>query len=229
MLCFHPRFIRTFVDVPGHLSLLIHAWNGCNMRCCGCHNEAELLARKPEGQLTPEQTIGRIGAYGDMFDAVIFSGGEFLVNEPVEVEPFLRQVRSVFHGKVILFTNGTFPGKLKNMLDNRLIDGVHIDLKLPFHCMDPADDCEVFQAIIGTVPSKRFCQDILHSVDAVIRHNSVVSQVRTVKYPQLSDEYFEQISAYVTALNAKYGSSVPYFLNPFQWPDSAINPKSVPT
>lgn len=218
MLIFHPRFIRTFDDLPGHLSLLIHAWNGCNMRCYGCHNDAELIAKKPDGHLTTEQVLDRLIGCDRMFDAVLFSGGEFLVNEGSEMELFLKKVRAIFNGKIIIFTNGTFPRKMQNMLANDLIDGVHIDMKLPFHCMDPRDDPEVFEAIIGVVPSKRFCLDILESVEIVIRHNSRLSQVRTVRYPLLGDEYFEQILAYVNDLKTKYNSNVPYCLNPYHPP-----------
>lgn len=218
MLAFYPRFIRTFDDLPGHVSLLIHAWNGCNMRCYGCHNYDELIAKKPDGHLTPEQVINRLDGCGEIFDAVLFSGGEFMMNEVLETEDFLRRVRSIFAGKIIIFTNGTFPRKLQRMIANDLVDGVHIDMKLPFHCLDPEYDRDVFEAIIGVVPSKRFCQDILESVETVIRHNSNVSQVRTVRYPLLSDEYFDQILAYVNGLQTKYDSVVPYFLNPYHPP-----------
>ncbi|WP_235533006.1 radical SAM protein [Paenibacillus sp. Leaf72] len=220
MLTFYPRFIRTFTDLPGHLSLLIHAWNGCNMRCYGCHNDAELIAQKPIPHLllTAEETLDRLSGSDGLFDAVLFSGGEFLIGSAAELESFLRRVRLIFRGKIIIMTNGTFPGKLKRLLELALIDGVHIDMKLPFHLLDPAEDAEVFEAIIGAQPSVRFCQDILDSVDLVIRHNSRLSQVRTVRYPLLSEEFFVQIASYVEHLKDKYDSIVPYSLNPYHPP-----------
>ncbi|WP_341278068.1 radical SAM protein [Paenibacillus sp. FSL H8-0537] len=220
MLTFYPRFIRTFTDLPGHLSLLIHAWNGCNMRCYGCHNDAELIAQKPVPHLllTPEQTLERLSGSDGLFDAVLFSGGEFLISSAAELESFLRRVRLIFRGKIIVMTNGTFPGKLKHLLELALIDGVHIDMKLPFHLLDPVEDAEVFEAIIGAQPSDRFCQDILDSVDLVIRHNSRLSQVRTVRYPLLSEEFFVQIASYIEQLKDKYDSIVPYYLNPYHPP-----------
>lgn len=216
MLTFYPRFIRTFDDLPGHVSLLVHSWNGCNMRCFGCHNYDELIAAKPDDRrLTAAQVIGRLAAGGDLFDAVLLSGGEFLLNDIAGIERFLQRVREVFQGKVVVFTNGTFPRKLRLLLDSGLIDGVHIDMKLPFHCLDPELDRDVYEAIIGTVPSRRYCEDILESVELVIRHNSGVSQVRTVRYPVLSDEYFEQIRQYVENLKSRHHSRVPYDLNPY--------------
>lgn len=218
MLAFYPHFIRTFDDLPGYVSLLIHAWNGCNMRCFGCHNYDELIATKPNGHLNAEHVLDRLDGCADLFDAVLFSGGEFLISSASEIERFLEQVRSVFKGKIIIYTNGTYPRKLQRLFARHLVDGVHIDMKLPIHRLDPEVDRDVFEAILGIVPSKRFCRDILQSVEIVIRHNSSLSQVRTVKYPLLSDEYFEHIRAYVTDLKSKYESVVPYFLNPFYSP-----------
>jgi pyruvate-formate lyase-activating enzyme len=223
MLTFYPRFIRTFDDLPRHISLLIHSWNGCNLRCHGCHNYNELIAKKPDSYLTAEQVIDRLDGCSEIFDAVIFSGGEFLINELSAIEHFLKQVRRVFNGKTIIFTNGTFPRKMQRLMDNQLVDGVHIDMKLPFHCLNPEDDREVFQAILGLVPSLRICQDILESVEIVIRHNSSLSQVRTVKYPLLSDEYFDQIQIYMKGLIEKHDSAVPYSLNPYHPPQISQN------
>lgn len=219
MLAFYPDFIRTFDDLPGHVSLLIHSWNGCNMRCYGCHNYEELVASKPDSwALTGEQVIDRLKGSHSLFDAVLFSGGEILINKVPETVRFLQQVREIFAGKIVVFTNGTFPRKLQRLLTDQLVDGVHIDMKLPFHCLDPVYDRKVYEAVIGIVPSKKYCQNILESVEMVIHHNSKLSQVRTVRYPLLSEEYFEQIQMYVDSLKSKYNSEVPYFLNPYYSP-----------
>ncbi len=226
MLAFYPRFIRTFDDLPDRVSLLVHSWNGCNMRCFGCHNYDDLIAAKPdESRLTADQTVERIRANAGLFDGLLVSGGEFLMNNASEIADFLRRVRGAFDGAVIVYTNGTCPRKLRMLLDLRLVDGVHIDMKLPYHLLDPVEDSDVYEAIIGTVPSRRMCRDMLESVEAVIRHNGEASQVRTVRYPLLSDEYFEGIRAYVNEMNAKHCSRVPYFLNPY-YPPQALRPHS---
>jgi pyruvate-formate lyase-activating enzyme len=222
MLAFYPGFTRTFDDLPGRVALLIHSWNGCNMRCFGCHNYDELIAAKPDAsRLTAAQAVERIRASAGLFDALLVSGGEFLVNRTADMADFFSQVRDAFDGTVIVYTNGTYPHKLRMLLDLRLIDGVHIDMKLPYHLLDPVEDSDVYEAIIGTAPSRRMHRDMLESVEAVIRHNGEASQVRTVRYPLLSDEYFEEIRAYVNELNAKHDSRVPYFLNPYYPPQAA--------
>ncbi len=222
MLAFYPGFVRTFDDLPGRVSLLIHSWNGCNMRCFGCHNYDKLIAVKPDAsRLTAAQAMERIRSTAGLFDALLVSGGEFLMNNASEIADFLHRVRSAFDGAVIVYTNGSYPRKLRMLLEWKLIDGVHIDMKLPYHLLDPDEDSDVYEAIIGTVPTRKMRRDMLESVEAVIRHNGAASQVRTVRYPLLSDEYFEQIRAYVHELNDRHGSSVPYFLNPYHPPHTA--------
>lgn len=221
MLAFYPRFTRTLDDLPGHISLLVHAWNGCNLRCYGCHNYDELIAARPTGHLNAAQVIHRLKGADQLFDALLLSGGEFLINEYDEIEAFLTGVRTVYEGKIVILTNGTYPRKLQRLLAAKLIDGAHVDMKLPFHLMDAAEDREIYQAVLGVAPSARLGEDVLESVAAVIRHNSELSQVRTVRYPLLSDEYFEFVRQYVEALKEKHSSDVPYFLNPYYPPSGA--------
>jgi len=185
------------------------------MRCHGCHNYDELIAKRPVDYLTAEQVIHRLQSGGALFDAVLLSGGEFLINALPEITAFLTGLRTVFDGPVVVFTNGTYPDKLQRLLDGGLIDGVHLDMKLPYHCLDPEDDRDIYEAVLGIAPSARYCRDILDSVELVIAHNSRLSQVRTVRYPMLDQPYFDQIRSYVDALNDQYGSDVPYYLNPY--------------
>ncbi|RXZ81622.1 radical SAM protein [Paenibacillaceae bacterium] len=218
MLIFYPRFTRTFDDLPGKIALLVHGWNGCNLRCCGCHNYSELIARRPADYLTAEQAINRLAKCHQLFDAILLSGGEFLMAGLDDVTHFLTQLRALFTGEIIILTNGTYPDKLNYILSNNLIDGVHLDLKLPFHCLDPIKDRSVFELVLGVPPTRALCQRILQSAVLVIRHNSRTSQIRTVRYPMLSDDYFQQIRVYVETLKIEHNSEVPYFLNPYYPP-----------
>lgn len=221
MLAFHPRFVRTFDDLPGYLGLLIHAWNGCNMRCLGCHNHKELIATQADAShLNAEQTIIRIAAANTLFDAVLLSGGEFLIGAFAEIEAFLEQVRVVFDGCIIIYSNGTFPDKLERLLSGNLIDGVHLDVKLPYHLLDPGTEADLYEAILGIVPSSRIRRRLLASLELVIAHDSPLSRLRTVRYPLLSDEYFETIAELILDLKRKHHSNVPYDLNPYYEPEA---------
>ncbi|KPV56600.1 hypothetical protein QJ48_26795 [Paenibacillus sp. A3] len=218
MLRFYPIMIRTFEDLPGNTSLVIHSLAGCNLHCFGCHNYDELVASNHEHYLLPDDILQQIKMSGFLFDAVIFSGGEFLMGNLEEISVFLTKLRKWFQGKIIINTNGTFPEKIRHLLERELADGIHIDMKLPYHSFDKNVDMAAYQAVLGVLPTPELVQNMMSAIQLVVRHNSPLSQVRTVKYPVLSEEYFEQIRSYVDELNGRYNSNVAYKLNEFYFP-----------
>ncbi|MEW9701302.1 radical SAM protein [Paenibacillus sp. SI8] len=215
MLKFYTKMVRTFDDLPGYTSLLIHSLAGCNLHCCGCHNYAELVAADHDFFLTSTDIIEQIKKNGYLFDAIIISGGEFLMGNLTEICEFLSLLKTVFAKTIIINTNGTFPEKINALLANDWVDGIHIDMKMPYHCFEQKRDTAIYQTVLGIVPTKELIRNMLESLHTVIKHNSPVSQVRTVKYPVLSGDYFEQIEHYVNFLNRCYNSKVPYQLNEF--------------
>ncbi|GLI04579.1 hypothetical protein YDYSG_06090 [Paenibacillus tyrfis] len=218
MLRFYPIMIRTFDDLPGNTSLVIHSLAGCNLHCFGCHNYDELVASKHEHYLLAGDILQQIKMNGYLFDALIFSGGEFLMGNLTEIILFLAELRKGFPGKIIINTNGTFPEKIRHLLERELADGIHIDMKLPYHAFNRNVDMAAYQAVLGVVPTPALVQNMMSAIQLVIRHNSPFSQVRTVKYPVLSEEYFEQIRSYVDELKERYNSEVTYKLNEFYFP-----------
>ncbi|MDY0395101.1 hypothetical protein RWE15_12555 [Virgibacillus halophilus] len=149
------------------------------------------------------------------FDAIMFSGGEFLISPLDEICELLQKVRRIFTGKIIITTSGIYQKKIEKVYSGNLTDGVHIDMKLPYHVLDVVEDKQIYQDIMGITPTKKMVDNLLCSVEMVIAHNSILDQVRTVKYPILGDAFFEEIRRYVDELKARYQSNVPYFLNEF--------------
>lgn len=221
MLIFYPHFVRTFTDLPGRTSLLVHAWNGCNLRCMDCHNYPTLIAAPPVGALNAHQVIQRISKSGSLFDAVLLSGGEFLMANLLAISQFLSELRACYEGEIIVFTNGTFPDKLSHLIDHRLIDGVHLDLKLPFHCLEEEQDgAALFRTVLGIPYSQSVCARAIRSAHIVVRHNAPSSQIRTVCYPPLAPRHFAAIRSFVASLNRQYRSQIPYAINPFYTPEA---------
>lgn len=213
---FYKNFIRTFKDLPNHHSLLIHSLVGCNFRCVGCHNYNELIENKDNQDYFIETDIlNHLKLNGYLFDSIIFSGGEFLLEDIFSVSKFLGDIREIFNGTIIINTNGAFPNKINHLLNEKLIDGFHIDMKLPYHLLDIEEDKEIYQLILGVTPTQEYIAKLLSSIELIIKNNSQYSQVRTVKYPMLSQEYFTEIEKYINKLCKKYNSNVPYLLNDY--------------
>jgi len=212
---FYKKLIRTFNDLPNHTTLLIHSLAGCNLHCYGCHNYEEIVAKKQHDFFTSENIIEHLKLNGYLFDAVLFSGGEFLIEEINTVSSFLTKIRNIFEGKIVINTNGSFPEKIIILHEQQLVDGFHIDMKLPYHLLNIVDDQEIFKSVIGIKPTQEFIDKLLQSIELVIKYNSPLSQVRTVKYPILDNSFFVEIERFIISLNQKYNSHVPYQLNDF--------------
>ncbi|WP_018934167.1 4Fe-4S cluster-binding domain-containing protein [Gracilibacillus lacisalsi] len=214
---FYNRFIRTFLDLPDHTTLLVHSLSGCLLHCYGCHNYDEIVANTPKNYKTKEDLYAYLERNGFLFDAVMFSGGEFLIDKIADITDLLKKVRSIFKGKIIVTTCGIYHTKLKRLIAEGLVDGIHIDMKLPYHVLDPKEDQHIFQDVMGIQPNHQLIENLLASIDTVIQHNSPLDQVRTVKYPILADIFFEEIRDYVEKRKSYFQSDVPYYLNPFQY------------
>lgn len=209
------NFIRTFTDLPNHTTLLLHSLSGCPLKCFGCHNYDEIIANTPKEYKTTDDLYDYLERSGFLFDAVMFSGGEFLINPMREVRELLLEVRKRFDGIIIVTTSGMYYDKLQVLYDENLVDGIHIDMKLPYHMLDFEEDAKIYKDIMGITPNQKMVDNLLNSVDAVIRHGSELDQVRTVKYPLLDDGFFEEIRRFVDERKSHYNSQVPYFLNDF--------------
>nr|WP_231710810.1 4Fe-4S cluster-binding domain-containing protein [Gracilibacillus suaedae] len=203
--------------MPDHTTLLIHSLSGCLLHCYGCHNYDEIIANKPKNYKTKEDLYAYLEKSGFLFDAVMFSGGEFLIDKIEDIIDLLHQVRTIFNGKIIVTTCGVYNTKLKRLIAEGLVDGIHIDMKLPYHVLDPKEDQNIFHDVMGIKPNQQLIENLLDSIDVVIQHNSPLDQVRTVKYPILAEIFFDEIRDYVERRKSYFQSDVPYYLNQFQY------------
>lgn len=215
---FYNNFIRTFADFPNHTTLLIHSLAGCPLKCFGCHNYDEIIAHTPKIYKTPEDLYTYLQQSGFLFDAVMFSGGEFLISPLEKIKKLLAHVRQYFSGKIIITTSGMYPKKIRTLYENDLADGIHIDMKLPYHALDIKEDAEIYQQIMGITPTQKIVENLLDSIDTVLAHNSPNDQVRTVKYPLLDEAFFLEIERYLKEQKSYLNSQVDYFLNDFMPP-----------
>ena len=115
----------TLLDYPGKVACTVFT-PGCNLRCPFCHN-APLVLPELAGQDTDEeQVLSFLRKRQGVLDGVAVTGGEPLLHK--ELPAFLEKVRAL--GFMIkLDTNGTFPERLKDIVDAGLVDRVAMDIK----------------------------------------------------------------------------------------------------
>lgn len=126
------------IDYPGEIACVVFLW-GCNFRCGFCYN-LNLVVRECEGSFLESQFFDFLSKRIGKLDGVVITGGEPLVSLEKD---FVRKIKDMGF-KVKLDTNGSFPEKLQELVDEELIDYIAMDVK---SCRE--DYCKVAGADIN--------------------------------------------------------------------------------
>jgi pyruvate formate lyase activating enzyme len=115
----------TLLDYPGLVACTVFT-GGCNFRCPFCHNASLVLPRQCEGDGEEAETLAFLRKRRRLLDGVVVSGGEPLLQDGLE--EFLRAVRELGY-RIKLDTNGSFPDRLRALVEQGLVDRVAMDVK----------------------------------------------------------------------------------------------------
>ncbi|MEG1529358.1 MAG: anaerobic ribonucleoside-triphosphate reductase activating protein [Clostridia bacterium] len=100
--------------------------NGCNLRCPFCHNSSLVYGRSQADTIPESDVFDYLLKRRKLVDAVCVSGGEPTLQH--DLTDFIKKVKDL--GLLVkLDTNGTNPSKLKELLDQNLLDYVAMDIK----------------------------------------------------------------------------------------------------
>ncbi len=115
----------TLLDYPGLVACTVFT-AGCNMRCPYCQNPS-LVNRIEEDKLLPEEEFfAFLEKRKGILDGVCITGGEPTLQP--DLMDFIARIKSMGY-KVKLDTNGSFPDKVREILDSGNVDFVAMDLK----------------------------------------------------------------------------------------------------
>lgn len=115
----------TLLDYPGKMACTVFT-AGCNLRCPFCHNSRLVIKPPSETQYTEEDMFSFLKKRQGVLDGVVVTGGEPLLQK--DVADFIAKVKALGYS-VKLDTNGTIPGKLKELVAAGLVDYVAMDVK----------------------------------------------------------------------------------------------------
>ena len=114
----------TLLDFPGKVACTVFT-GGCNMRCPFCHNAGLVLSPTEYGNMTDE-VLEFLPKRVGLVDGVCITGGEPLLQP--DIVDFVKKVKGMGY-LVKLDTNGCYPEKLKELVQNGLVDYVAMDIK----------------------------------------------------------------------------------------------------
>ncbi|MFC2158023.1 anaerobic ribonucleoside-triphosphate reductase activating protein [Acidobacteriota bacterium] len=112
-------------DFPGHISSTFFV-GGCNFRCPFCHNSQLVLEPENLPSFPMDYALSYLDSRKGWLEGVCVTGGEPLIHEELDV---LLQIIKDREFLVKIDTNGAFPDRLRELIENELVDHVAIDIK----------------------------------------------------------------------------------------------------
>lgn len=119
----------SLIDYPGKVAAVVFT-QGCNFRCGFCHNPdlINIQSKISNKQYDVKEIIDFLKTRVGKLDGVVITGGEPLIQP--DIEDFIKKVKTLgFYVK--LDTNGSSPVKLSQLITNKLIDYIAMDIKGP--------------------------------------------------------------------------------------------------
>jgi pyruvate formate lyase activating enzyme len=158
------------IDYPKKCSAVVFM-SDCNMKCGYCHNYEHMMENTYN--MTPEEVFNNIDL---MFaEAIVISGGEPTL-QPDDLKE-LCNIAKKEGFSVKLDTNGTNIEVVKELIDNKLIDYMAVDVKCAFEKYKNITDYD------GEVIRKNI-PDIIN----YCKKNNVFIECRTTFIPNIMDE-----------------------------------------
>ncbi len=168
----------SMIDFPGNIATIIFT-KACNFRCHFCYNPMLVLANgEGEGKyeeshpLIPEDDLFLfLESRHGKIDGVVISGGEPTLQP--DLKDFIIKVKDLGF-KVKLDTNGTNPEMVKDLVENKLLDYIAMDVKGPL---------DKYEEIVSV---KTDIKKIRESIDFLLE-DRVDYELRTTLVPGLHE------------------------------------------
>lgn len=191
----------TLIDFPGKVACTVFL-SGCNFRCPWCYSRELVLPEAIENQpkISEKDFFGFLKQRKGLLEGVVICGGEPTIQK--DLLNFIKRIKKM-NFLVKLDTNGSNPEMLKKLIDEKLIDYVAMDVKLPK---------ERYQEVLG-VDVKNIEASIKILKDSGIDH-----EFRTTVVPTVHTK--EDIIVIAKWLNG----SKRYYLQNFR-PEKTVDPE----
>ncbi|MCD6517874.1 MAG: anaerobic ribonucleoside-triphosphate reductase activating protein [Candidatus Aminicenantes bacterium] len=157
-------------DFPGYISSTIFL-GGCNFRCPFCQNP-DLVLNPGELPVMPQELfIEFIDSRKGWLEAVCVTGGEPLIHKDLIQLLGLIKEKGL---RIKLDTNGSFPERLREIIQKGLIDSAAMDIKAPLDKYSLASGVDVN------------VEEIKKSI-SILKNSNIEYMFRTTVVPGLID------------------------------------------
>ena len=188
----------TLLNYPDKVACTIFT-KGCNFKCPYCHNSSLISLDKVNDKY--EEVISYLSKRKGILDGVCITGGEPLIHK--STKDLIKEIKNMGF-LVKLDTNGSNPAMLKELIDEKLIDYVAMDIKNTF------DKYEM------TIGCKTNIDNIKRSIE-IIENSNIDYEFRTTIVKELHT--IDDIKGIVSMLNKKSK----YYIQNFRNSDGVLN------
>ena len=115
----------TLLDYPGNMAATVFT-GGCNFRCPFCHNRSLVFLNENETEILSDDIVEYVSMRNKVLDGICITGGEPLLHPGLK--DFIKKIRNLGL-KVKLDTNGSNFDGLKQLVEEKLVDYVAMDIK----------------------------------------------------------------------------------------------------
>lgn len=115
----------TLLDYPEKVAATVFT-GGCNFRCPFCHNGQIVLNVVQQPAISENEVIDHLIKRKSVLEGVCITGGEPTIQ--ADLPDFIEKIKKLGY-LVKLDTNGSNPKMLKQLIDNKMIDYVAMDIK----------------------------------------------------------------------------------------------------
>lgn len=115
----------TLSDYPGETACTVFT-AGCNFRCPSCCRASLVIDTYKNKEIPQQEFFDFLSEQKETLTGVCVTGGEPLIQRGIE--DFLREIKQMGYA-VKLETNGSFPDKLRKIVEAGLVDYIAMDIK----------------------------------------------------------------------------------------------------
>lgn len=194
----------TLIDYPSKVAATVFL-SGCNFRCPWCYSSELVLPEKIKNQpvISKKYFFEFLKKRKGLLDGIVLCGGEPTLNK--ELPDFIKKIKRLGF-LVKLDTNGSNPEILKQLIDNKQIDYVAMDIKLPKN--------RYSEVIFGDIGIKNIERSV-----KILKQNKIDFEFRTTVVPGVHrKEDLVEIANWIA------GPEIKYYLQNFRG-EKTIDPK----
>jgi len=188
----------SLIDYPGKVSCIVFTM-GCNFKCPYCYVPQLVLPEKIKKlkEIPIAEIFSFLQKNKDLNEAVVITGGEPTLHP--DLPEFIRRVKAMGYS-VALETNGTNFEMLKNLIEEKLVDYMELDVKNRL-------DFEKYNLTVGGVLTEEMFENVKKSIKLLLE-GKIAYEFRTTVVKE-----FHTVEDIVEIAKAIKGAEVYYLQN----------------